>query len=228
MSAHPALGRGPLKVVSRSPARLPSPLARWAAAGGCRQQEKDQFLGAPTSPVESQPLGGPAASGDQIGSGPTRVGLIVRSHRALGRASSVPRCATPPNWRWRKSGCERHHPARQGRPFDARGARAAAQAALGEGAELLIGPLFAPDVRETGRVARPAGKPVIAFSTDTSAATRGRLSSVVPGRMLCRPDHRFRRLAAAKDRSPRSFRRTIMATSPWRSSSRSPRSAVCA
>src|SRR5437870_1138633 len=41
------------------------------------QQEKDQFLGAPTTPVESQPLGGPAASGDQIGSGPTRVGLIV-------------------------------------------------------------------------------------------------------------------------------------------------------
>ena len=41
------------------------------------QQEKDEFLGAPTSPVLSQPLGGPAASGDQIGNGPMRIGLVV-------------------------------------------------------------------------------------------------------------------------------------------------------
>ena len=53
------------------------------------------------------------------------------------------------------------------------GARAAAQEALNEGAELFIGPLFAADVREVGRVARSAGKPVIGFSTDTTTAARG-------------------------------------------------------
>jgi ABC-type branched-subunit amino acid transport system substrate-binding protein len=53
------------------------------------------------------------------------------------------------------------------------GARAAAQAALNEGAELIIGPLFAANTKEVGRLARGAGKPVIAFSTDTSAAARG-------------------------------------------------------
>lgn len=53
------------------------------------------------------------------------------------------------------------------------GARAATQAALSEGAEMIIGPLFASGVKEAGRVARAAGKPVIAFSTDASAAARG-------------------------------------------------------
>ncbi|MDE2363018.1 MAG: penicillin-binding protein activator [Hyphomicrobiales bacterium] len=53
------------------------------------------------------------------------------------------------------------------------GARAAAQAAVAEGADLIIGPLFASGVREAGRIARTAGKPVIAFSTDSSVASHG-------------------------------------------------------
>jgi branched-chain amino acid transport system substrate-binding protein len=53
------------------------------------------------------------------------------------------------------------------------GARAAAEAAIGEGAELIIGPLFANNVREVGGVARRSGRPVIAFSTDTNVAARG-------------------------------------------------------
>ncbi|HEV2570615.1 MAG TPA: penicillin-binding protein activator [Beijerinckiaceae bacterium] len=53
------------------------------------------------------------------------------------------------------------------------GARAAAQAALNEGAEAFIGPLYAANMREVGRIARGANRPVIGFSTDTSAAARG-------------------------------------------------------
>ena len=53
------------------------------------------------------------------------------------------------------------------------GAQAAASQALAEGAELIIGPLFAGSVGAAGGVARQSGKPVIAFSTDTSVATRG-------------------------------------------------------
>ncbi|WP_407524932.1 penicillin-binding protein activator [Methylobacterium oryzisoli] len=53
------------------------------------------------------------------------------------------------------------------------GAREAAAAALAEGAELVIGPLFAGSVQAAAATARPAGKPVIAFSTDASVAARG-------------------------------------------------------
>jgi ABC-type branched-subunit amino acid transport system substrate-binding protein len=53
------------------------------------------------------------------------------------------------------------------------GAQAAAQEALREGAELIIGPLFAPSVQAVGQVARGAGKPVIAFSSDSNVASRG-------------------------------------------------------
>lgn len=55
----------------------------------------------------------------------------------------------------------------------AQGAQLAAQQAVGENAELILGPLFAHSVAAAGQVARTRGKPVIAFSTDTSAAARG-------------------------------------------------------
>ncbi len=55
----------------------------------------------------------------------------------------------------------------------AEGGRAAAQAAISEGAELILGPVFAPAVSGAGAVARSAGVPVVAFSTDTSVASRG-------------------------------------------------------
>lgn len=53
------------------------------------------------------------------------------------------------------------------------GARQAAQEALAGGAEIILGPLFAPNAQAVGAVARAAGKPVIAFSSDASAAQRG-------------------------------------------------------
>ena len=53
------------------------------------------------------------------------------------------------------------------------GAQQAAQAALDEGAEIILGPLFALTVGPVGRAARARGVPVIAFSTDTNVAARG-------------------------------------------------------
>ena len=53
------------------------------------------------------------------------------------------------------------------------GGQVAAQAAIDEGAEIILGPLFAPTVASAGQVARPRNIPVIAFSTDASVATRG-------------------------------------------------------
>ena len=53
------------------------------------------------------------------------------------------------------------------------GAQASAQRALSEGAQIILGPLFAESVRAVAQVARPANVPVIAFSTDSSVASHG-------------------------------------------------------
>lgn len=55
----------------------------------------------------------------------------------------------------------------------ASGAQAAAQQAVDEGVEIILGPLFAHSVNAAGQVARGRNIPVIAFSTDASVATRG-------------------------------------------------------
>src|SRR5262249_31388892 len=53
------------------------------------------------------------------------------------------------------------------------GAQQGAQQALAEGAEIILGPLFAQSVPATAQVARSRGIPVVAFSTDSSVAGRG-------------------------------------------------------
>jgi ABC-type branched-subunit amino acid transport system substrate-binding protein len=52
-------------------------------------------------------------------------------------------------------------------------AQAAAQQAVAEGAEIIVGPLFAQSVSAVASVARPRAIPIIAFSTDASVASRG-------------------------------------------------------
>ena len=53
------------------------------------------------------------------------------------------------------------------------GAQSAAQQAISEGAEIIVGPLFAQSVSAAGQVARSRNIPVIAFSTDANVAGRG-------------------------------------------------------
>ena len=53
------------------------------------------------------------------------------------------------------------------------GAQQAAQQALDEGAEIILGPLFALSVGPVGQLARSRNVPVIAFSTDANVAARG-------------------------------------------------------
>lgn len=55
----------------------------------------------------------------------------------------------------------------------AQGAQQAAQQAIDEGAELILGPLFASSVPATAQATRAKGISVIAFSTDSSVAGRG-------------------------------------------------------
>jgi branched-chain amino acid transport system substrate-binding protein len=52
-------------------------------------------------------------------------------------------------------------------------AQQVSQKAVDDGAEIILGPLFAPSVQSVGQVARARNIPVIAFSTDASVAGRG-------------------------------------------------------
>ncbi len=56
---------------------------------------------------------------------------------------------------------------------NAPGARQVAQQAIDEGAEIILGPIFAHSVSPVGQIARTHNVPVIAFSTDANVATRG-------------------------------------------------------
>ncbi len=75
------------------------------------------------------------------------------------------------------------------------GAQAGAQQAISEGAEIIIGPLFAQSVSAVGQIARSSNIPVIAFSTDVSVAARGVLFVEFPARDGCSPHRRFFHLA---------------------------------
>ena len=55
----------------------------------------------------------------------------------------------------------------------AQGAASAAQAAVSEGAELMLGPLYAAEVQAVAPVARQANIPVLAFSSDRKVAGNG-------------------------------------------------------
>jgi branched-chain amino acid transport system substrate-binding protein len=67
------------------------------------------------------------------------------------------------------------------------GARAAAESAIHDGAELIIGPLFAQEVAAAAPVAHQAGVPMIAFSTDEKVAGNGvYLLSFLAGRDVSR------------------------------------------
>jgi ABC-type branched-subunit amino acid transport system substrate-binding protein len=55
----------------------------------------------------------------------------------------------------------------------AQGAAQSAQEVLQDGAEIILGPLFAHSVGAVGQAARARGVPVIAFSTDANVAARG-------------------------------------------------------
>jgi len=56
---------------------------------------------------------------------------------------------------------------------NAHGAQMGAEQALGEGAEIVLGPLFSHTVAAAGQTTRNRGVPMIAFSTDANVAARG-------------------------------------------------------
>jgi branched-chain amino acid transport system substrate-binding protein len=144
-------------------------LAACLPTGGGSGQAGDFSFSAPTSKVESQPL--PGTSGpDTIGSGPVKVALIIPLTQSSGPSVVGTSLRNAAELAMNEAGNNDLTLLIKDDHSTPDGARAAAQAALSDGAELFLGPLFAPNVREVAQVARSAGKPIIAFSTDASAA----------------------------------------------------------
>ncbi|MES0812396.1 penicillin-binding protein activator [Roseibium sp. SCPC15] len=118
-----------------------------------------------------QPTGQPQVSGEVIGTGSVRVGLLLPLSGGNASIGTV--------FKNSASLALQSFPSADVQLLvkdtggTAEGGRAAAQAAISEGAELILGPVFSPAVSGAATAARATGVPVIAFSTDTSVAARG-------------------------------------------------------
>ena len=134
--------------------------------------DSDVSMNAPIGKVDKQALSG--STGPTIGSGTIKVALILPLTSANGQPSLVGQSLrNAADLAYAESGSNDLTILVKDDRSSPDGARDAAQSALADGAELVIGPLFAPDVREVARATRTAGKPMIAFSTDTSTAAHG-------------------------------------------------------
>ncbi|MCW6509576.1 penicillin-binding protein activator [Lichenifustis flavocetrariae] len=139
--------------------------------GGPPAGPNEAMMAAPLAPVQSKSLT-PAAS-TSIGSGPTKVALILpltQNGASSGVGTALRNAA---ELAYTESGSNDLTILVKDDRGTPDGARDATQAAVNEGAELILGPLFANSVREAARVAKGAGRPVIGYSTDTSAASNG-------------------------------------------------------
>jgi ABC-type branched-subunit amino acid transport system substrate-binding protein len=130
--------------------------------------------GTGTSPFPTFPQAtAEAPPGGNIGSGQIRVGLILPLS-AQGNAGiaavSMKNAAEMALAEFNSPNIQLLVKDDAGTP---QGAQQAAQQAIDEGAELIVGPLFAQSVSAVGGVARNRNIPVIAFSTDASVAARG-------------------------------------------------------
>ncbi|SFG70833.1 penicillin-binding protein activator [Methylobacterium gossipiicola] len=113
----------------------------------------------------------PASPGTRIGSGPVKVALVVPlTGPGAAVGSALRNAAELAVEEFQKSDLQILVQDDRGTP---EGARAATQTALADGAELVLGPLFAANVQAAAGAARATGKPVIAFSTDAAVAARG-------------------------------------------------------
>lgn len=144
-----------------------------SACSGIQQTLTNSYsTNSPGEPPPTAPAG-PAQQPQAIGAGGVKVGLILpqsASGNAGLAAQSMKNAAE-------MAYAEFQNPNIQLLVKDdagsAAGAQQAAQQALNEGAEIIIGPLFAVSVPAVAQLTRARNIPVIAFSTDSSVAGRG-------------------------------------------------------
>lgn len=143
-----------------------------AACSGIQQTLSNNYS---TGPAAEAPAAAPAPGpqSQAIGTGGVKVGLILpqsASGNAGLAAQSMKNAAE-------LAFAEFQNPNIQLLVKDdaggAAGAQQAAQQLVGEGAEIVLGPLFAVSVPAVAQITRARNIPVIAFSTDASVAGRG-------------------------------------------------------
>ncbi|MBR1196135.1 penicillin-binding protein activator [Bradyrhizobium sp. AUGA SZCCT0240] len=143
--------------------------------GACSsvQQSFGQFSNPFSSP---QPEAGPAGPQQQplaVGTGQVKVGVILplsAAGNAGVAAQSMKNAAEMALAEFQNPNIQLLIKDDGGSP---QGASQATQQALGEGAEIILGPLFAQSVPAVAQQTRAKGVSVIAFSTDSSVAGRG-------------------------------------------------------
>lgn len=139
-----------------------------ALLGGCLGSTLGSLPG-----DQVQPGALPPTTGEVIGTGGVRVGLLLPLASAGGNASIgtvFKNAAALALQNFPNADIQLLVKDTGG---TAEGGRTAAQTAISEGAELILGPVFSPAVSGAARAARATGVPVVAFSTDTSVASRG-------------------------------------------------------
>jgi branched-chain amino acid transport system substrate-binding protein len=133
----------------------------------------DGGMAAPTTPVQSKPLNGAGTVGETIGAGPVRIGLILPLTQGGAPSPVGGSLRNAAQLAVEEAGAGDVTLMVLDDHSTPEGAAQAAQAEIGAGAELSVGPLFSPSVREVAKVAKSAGRPVIAFSTDASVSSHG-------------------------------------------------------
>lgn len=133
----------------------------------------DLAAGVPVDPVQSQPLPAPQGSNNSMGNGPVKVALILPLTQGAAPSAVGVSLRNAAELALSEAGNTDITLLVKDDQSTPDGARTAAQAAVSEGAELIIGPLFSPNVRAAAQVASGANKPMIAFSTDASVAQSG-------------------------------------------------------
>src|SRR5215469_9270296 len=133
------------------------------------QQTFSQF----SSPEQPTAPAGPAQQPTSIGNGQVKVGLILpmsASGNAGLAATSMKNAAEMALAEFQNPNIQLLVKDDGGSP---QGAQQGAQQAVSEGAEIILGPLFALSVPSVAQVARTRNISVIAFSTDSTIASRG-------------------------------------------------------
>ena len=134
-----------------------------------------QSLSSFSNPLGSQPPApaGPPQQPLAVGNGQVKVGLLLplsASGNAGVAAQSMKNAAEMALAEFQNPNIQLLIKDDAGSP---QGAGQSTQQALDEGAEIILGPLFALSVPATAQLARTRGVSVIAFSTDSSVAGRG-------------------------------------------------------
>src|SRR5881398_472122 len=167
---------------------MPSPLDPKSPAGGTtRRTAVGLILGAPllgacsgvqqslssfSTPSSSEPPG-PQQQPLAVGTGQVKVGVILplsAAGNAGVAAQSMKNAAEMALAEFQNPNIQLLIKDDGGNP---QGAQQGTQQAIDEGAEIILGPLFAASVPATAQLARTRGVSVIAFSTDSSVAGRG-------------------------------------------------------